>query len=439
MTPSHPSPHSKASKAIDNAANALDTALGILKTLSDFTADVPYLNIVTGIVKSLIDIREAVKSNKERASVLFDKIGTITETIAAGLLGLDSTQRAVAVDALKGDLEKYNSVLVDATHILEEWTSHSIIERVFKHGDFNGIADNLERKIESFRDAFSVARLTALSQGQHMTNTMLAMLVDTDTRTKMEKWLKHVDVGVSYQDASNKKHPETGKWLLENSLEFKEWIYAPSSFLWLYGMSGSGKTVLSAMIIDKIRNIGVSYAFFYFDINHPEQQRVNNLLCSLVHQLSIQVFCPALSKLWETCQKGEFLPSNTDLLRILEDFCVHEEIYLLVDALDECSEQNMLLGVLASILKANLPNMHLVVTSRTEVTHFEIAKEAVLLSLEDSVHSDIELYVRDQLSKMGGYISKTKDTIRQELLEKGDGMFRLVALQLEALQKEWQY
>ncbi|KAJ6475397.1 hypothetical protein C8R45DRAFT_1077321 [Mycena sanguinolenta] len=126
MTPPHaPQPESKARKAVDSATNALDTAFTILETLGDFTANIPYLNAVTGVVKHLIEIREAVKSNKERADVLFEKIGTITQTIALGLLGLDNTHRSATVDALKRDLEKYNSVLVDATRILNEWTSQS--------------------------------------------------------------------------------------------------------------------------------------------------------------------------------------------------------------------------------------------------------------------------------------------------------------------------
>ncbi|KAJ6475483.1 hypothetical protein C8R45DRAFT_1217124 [Mycena sanguinolenta] len=429
MTPPHaPPPESKASKVVDNATNALDTSLSILGTLSDFTANVPYLNAVTGIVKQLIEIREAVKSNKERADALFEKIGTITQTIAVGLLGLDTTHRSATVNLLKGDLEKYNSALVDAAHILKEWTSQSKVQRVLKCGDFDGIADNLEKRIQGFHDAFSVARLTALSKGQHETNAMLTRLVDSDTRMKMKEWLKPADLATSDQNASNKKHPGTGKWLLENSFEFSEWIYAPMSFLWLHGISGSGKTVL------RIRQLGV-YAFFYFDINSPQQQTVNNLLCSLVYQLSGQLPCPALSTLWETCQNGGRLPSNSDLLSILKEFGRTREIYLLFDALDECSERDMLLGALASILQAKLPKMHLIVTSRTEVTHSSLAKEAVLVSLEESVRYDIELYVGDELSKMGGYIAKNKDDIRKELLDKGGDMFRLVALQLKALQK----
>ncbi|KAJ6474336.1 ankyrin repeat-containing domain protein [Mycena sanguinolenta] len=413
MTPSHPGPESTARKTVDNATNVLDTAVSFLGTLSDFTANVPYLNAITGVVKHLIEIHEAAKSNKERADVLFKKIGTITRTIAAGLLELNDALRSAAADALQGDLEKYNSILVDAAHILKEWTSQSIVQRVFKHGDFDGIANNLEKRIESFHNAFGVARLTALSKGQHETNAMLTTLIDSDTRTKLEKWLKPAGLAASDQNASNKKHPGTGKWLLENSFEFSEWIYAPMAFLWLHGISGSGKTVL------RIGQLGV-YAFFYFDINHPQQQTANNLLCSLVYQLSGQLLCPALSRLWETCQNGGRLPSNSDLLSILKQFGGSREIYLLVDALDECSECDILLGTLSSILEAKLPQIHLIVTSQTEVTHCSLAKEAVLVSLGDS---------------MGGYITKNKDDISKELLDTGGNMFRLVALQLEALQK----
>jgi hypothetical protein len=71
-------------------------------------------------------------------------------------------------------------------------------------------------------------------------------------------------VGQSQQDAAEKCHPGTGTWLLERA-EFREWIYAPNSFLWLYGIcrlltyimmellviilsAGSGKTVLRSLL-----------------------------------------------------------------------------------------------------------------------------------------------------------------------------------------------
>ncbi|KAF7371295.1 HET-domain-containing protein [Mycena sanguinolenta] len=425
MTSPHPMSETKASKIVENVTSTLETALGVLETFGDLTANVPYLNTITGVVKS----------NKERVNVLFDKIGIITQTIAESICTLDETQRGAAAESFRGDLEKYHSVLVDAARIVNEWTSHSVMRRVLKRSDFDGIADNLEKKIETFRDVFSVARLARLSQGQHEANNMLAKLLNSDTRSTLKDWLKPADVGANYQDALNKKHPGTGKWLLENSLEFREWTYAPTSFLWLHGISGSGKTVLSSMIVDKIRDPRWLYAFFYFDINNPNQQKVNNMLCSLVHQLSAQMPCPPLLKLCEACQNGEILPSNSELLPILKELSGHQEIYLVLDALDECSERTMLLEILASILEAKLSTMHLIVTSRTEITYFDIAKEAVLVSLDEAIRGDIELYVGDQLSNMGGYIAKNKDGIRKQLLDKGSNMFRLVALQLEAFRK----
>jgi hypothetical protein len=60
-------------------------------------------------------------------------------------------------------------------------------------------------------------------------------LIDEATRGRLDKWLKPANVGQSQQDAAEKYHPGTGTWLLERA-EFREWIYAPNSFLWLYGI-----------------------------------------------------------------------------------------------------------------------------------------------------------------------------------------------------------
>jgi hypothetical protein len=62
------------------------------------------------------------------------------------------------------------------------------------------------------------------------------MLVDEKTRSTLDKWLRpSVHVADSQCNAANARHPKTGLWLLERP-EFREWIYAPGSFLWLHGM-----------------------------------------------------------------------------------------------------------------------------------------------------------------------------------------------------------
>ena len=96
------------------------------------------------------------------------------------------------------------------------------------------------------------SRLIDLSQGQDAmhaklcvdsgyTNSFFSLghrqvLVDEKTRTKLDQWIRpSVHVADSQRNAANKRHPKTGLWFLERP-EFREWIYAPSSFLWLHGI-----------------------------------------------------------------------------------------------------------------------------------------------------------------------------------------------------------
>ncbi|KAJ7263568.1 hypothetical protein B0H12DRAFT_281040 [Mycena haematopus] len=93
-------------------------------------------------------------------------------------------------------------------------------------------------------------------------------------------------------------------------------MYAPGSFLWLHGISGSGKTILSSTIIDTIHDRAEHYVFFYFDTNNSEQQTVTQLLCSLVTQLSVQSQFPdsTLDTLWTSHNSGRKLLTDAELI-----------------------------------------------------------------------------------------------------------------------------
>ncbi|KAF7350143.1 Pfs domain-containing protein [Mycena venus] len=431
-------PQSKTSQLVDGASTVLEATLKVLELLGSVTDKVPYLNIITGCISKLIEIRNEMTANKERASDLLSKIGEITRVVAQGLQDLDENKRSVAVRGLENDLKRYQSVLNETCGILKEWTTQGFLKRTWKHGDFPAIADGIDRRIDAFHDAFSVARLTALSTGQDALDVKMQTLVDKAKRAELNKWLKPANVGQSQKDAADKYHPGTGAWLLECA-EFREWIYAPNSLLWLSGISGSGKTVLSSTIIDKLRTRMEPYAFFYFDTNNSGQQTVSQLLCSLVTQLSVQL--PSLDKIlhevWKSNASGQHFPSNSQLISealipILTEFT--QPVYLVLDALDECSEREKLLDAITSILDSELFNVHLLVTSRPEV-HYgtNVAQQGVSISLEDCVTQDIESYVDKLLSEEDGWISENKEAIKQGLLDHGGGMFRLVSLQLDEL------
>ncbi|KAF7328224.1 Pfs, NACHT and ankyrin domain protein [Mycena venus] len=485
---------------------ALEVAFDILKLLSGITENVPYLGIITGCVKRLIEIYKVVSDDETRASELLNNIFNVSHVLAKGLHDLHGQDR-IAVSGLKNVLEKYQICLSETYHILEKWTSKSQIQpfayadflsiadgedpetwtsssrvQLVTHADFLGIADGIERRLNAFLDAFDASRLTDLSTSEDASTTNVSiqggiggpggpgpvggtggigegpritvfrpqisnMTVHGDVtnspsnpRKRLEKWLSPAKVAISQHDAAQKRHPNTGLWLFKR-MEFMGWIYAQNSLLWLQGISGSGKTVLSSSIIDTLRVRAEPLAFFYFDTNNSEQREVTQLLRSLVWQLSARGPSPdtILDTLWSSYSDGQLLPTNTVLISdalilILKKFT--EPVYIVLDALDECSERDRLLTTITTILDANLPNVHILLTSRPEVprTSTNLAERAVLLSLQDFTHQDIELYLTQQLSDFDyGWSVKRQGEIKKSLLYRGSGMFRLVSLQLDEL------
>ncbi|KAJ7192002.1 hypothetical protein GGX14DRAFT_406692 [Mycena pura] len=460
---------SKTDKLVDVTTTSLKVGIEILGLLSGVTKNVPYLGVIAGCIEKLINVRESMKSNKGRAGALLDNIWEVSRVLVAGLQRMDPQSQSTAANILKNDLERYQIALTETCAILEEWTSKGLVKRVWSHGDFPDIADGIDRRINTFRDTFSVSRLIALSQDQDAMHAKLQVLVDEKTRSKLDQWIRPpLHVADSQRNAANKRHPKTGLWFLER-IEFREWIYAPSSFLWLHGISlliyvlqrdlerpYSGISSLlsldslrltvhtsSSAIIDTIHARAEHYVFFYFDTNNPEQQTVTHLLCSLVTQLSIRSNPPdgKLGALWTSHANGQKLLTDVELisdalLPLLKDFD-QRPVYIVLDALDECSDRPGLLCLISTVLDAKLLNVHILVTSRPEVQagRPELVKLAVSVSLEDCVDGDIEFYLTEVLFKETGWIHDKRDQIKGGLLEHSNGMFRLVALQLDEVRK----
>jgi hypothetical protein len=92
------------------------------------------------------------------------------------------------------------------------------------------------------------------------------------------------------------------------------------------------------------RQQGTAVAYFYFDFRDEKSQHVNFMLQSIILQLSAQSpnSYSALEREYKSSQ-GQILPPYNNLLRILNDLLsdfIH--IYIVLDALDECNEYQVL-------------------------------------------------------------------------------------------------
>lgn len=102
-------------------------------------------------------------------------------------------------------------------------------------------------------------------------------------------WLTPIDYAAQQSDFINRRQAETGQWLL-NSEKFKAWMETDNQTLFCPGIPGAGKTILAAIIIEKLtacvendKSIGVAY--LYCNFRRYEEQRAEDLLASLLKQL----------------------------------------------------------------------------------------------------------------------------------------------------------
>lgn len=145
--------------------------------------------------------------------------------------------------------------------------------------------------------------------------------------------------------ALNKREPLTGLWLLDHHI-YERWKPCKDQFLWLHGKSGCGKSVLYATVIDEIQRhcdtlTNSTFAYYLFDFSDLTKQSYPKLLASLITQLARTAQPSPASLLHEYDRDGKTgePPRPARLQELLIDILASSDnVYLIIDALDECSE-----------------------------------------------------------------------------------------------------
>jgi hypothetical protein len=258
---------------------------------------------------------------------------------------------------------------------------------------------------------------------------------------KIERWLLPPDPSTNYNEALRQRQEGTGLWFLRSDA-FAKWKTQRSSFLWLYGIPGCGKTILSSMIIEDFKKTlpNQPFLYFYFDFKDPNKQILDSMVRSLISQL----YCRCkdtwkqLDLLFSSYEDGRHQPSCQSLCKVLLQMIDQvKEVCVVLDALDECSTRKGpptegLLSWIRDLLDSEQRNVHLLVTSRPEqdiktglsnLTHNE---NAVPIQ-ENLISDDIRLYVHTRVRK-GDDLNRwrlfpeVQDEIETELMQKANGM-----------------
>ena len=198
-------------------------------------------------------------------------------------------------------------------------------------------------------------------------------------------------------------------------------------------------STLSSAIIEDVtnhcnlkENTDFALAYFYFDFTSDAKRKTSScLIRSFLTQLSFQLHKrpDELLELYEKCQHGSQQAPTADLMKVLKSIIgKFQHVYFIIDALDECSEWENLLGVLTEIADWKLPNLHVLATSRRERCIEERLTRVVSSHMNldsDLVDEDIRHYLKVILvedTRFKGWTERDRRKTEDTLVEGAHGM-----------------
>jgi hypothetical protein len=191
-----------------------------------------------------------------------------------------------------------------------------------------------------------------------------------------------------------------------------------------------------------LRDAGrASMAYFYFDFRDIDKQKLQNLLPSLLIQLSAgsDSCCDILSQLYSTHDRGVRKPSDLAMVKCLKEMLSLEAqppVYIILDALDECpitssipSPREEVLEFVDELVSLHLLNVHICVTSRPEHDIRAVleclTEHPVSLHDESGQQEDIANFVASFVcsdNRMKRWREEDRSLVIKTLSERADGM-----------------
>jgi len=153
--------------------------------------------------------------------------------------------------------------------------------------------------------------------------------------------------------------------------------------------------------LNRQKDTSLAVAFYYFDFNDVGKRDTTSLVRALVAQLLAKI--PATSKFLEmlSSQIDDKRPGIDFLLELLRLFVIElDQVYLIIDALDECEECEELMSLIETVHGWELDRLHIFVASRQlpEIEEVIVDCATSSICLQNLINQDIHIFIQGRLS-----------------------------------------
>lgn len=245
-------------------------------------------------------------------------------------------------------------------------------------------------------------------------------------------WLTPIEYGPQHSDFFNRREPGTCQWFLSCE-EYQTWLDSNKLTLFCPGIPGSGKTILTAVVINDLitkfqNNPAIGIAYIYFNFRQTDDQKIESLMASLLKQLArSQSFPESVKDLYNRNKGRQTRPSVDEISHALQSVAAkYSKVFIIVDALDECQSFNDCgLKLLSYILdlQANT-STNLFATSRP-IPDIEGQFKTHLRREISAANEDVRAYLEGKMSNLPRCISNSPDIqekIKTEIAGAVEGM-----------------
>jgi hypothetical protein len=203
------------------------------------------------------------------------------------------------------------------------------------------------------------------------------------------------------------------------------------------GIPGAGKTILTSIVVDDLitrfqNDPTISIAYIYCNFRQKDEQKIDDLLASLLKQLAqSQSSLPgSIKDLYDRHMKKQTRPLLDEISRALHSVAgLCSRVFIIIDALDECQASNrcrlMFLSQIFGLQAKTRANFFATSRPIPDIeTEFKGCLRREILASDE----DVRRYLNGHMPHLPKFVFKRPDLqeeIKTEITRAVEGMYKL--------------